>query len=313
MISNSTADTAAQLVTRAAELYYESVKPHAEHGYDKWDELEPDVRHRFLNEATQELNNKPAAPTQDAAYYQAVAVQETARATKAEDELRALRLELDTARQEIASNDAAQSVSHKAVQHRDAEIDELRAMLVLRDSELDSARDMIAYLKASCSTLDKRVGEIGQEAEAERRVVHQLTMESSAARALNTRLYNALYGLSARLRQSPSLAGLWPEALSEAGFAEDQYRLPFITLIARAENEAEDAARWRGLINCARIKLFGSAGLDSDKDMYGHPHGNYAHIGMELWTVHTVGSEPGAARYLTKFADKAVAAHKDRK
>lgn len=63
--------------------------------------------------------------------------------------------------------------------------------------------------------------------------------------------------------------------------------------------EAVDAARWRALVGCARIRVLGSAGLTKDQP------NNYAHLGLELWTHHEAGNEGPAVEWLTKFADKA--------
>jgi hypothetical protein len=68
-----------------------------------------------------------------------------------------------------------------------------------------------------------------------------------------------------------------------------------------------DALRWRAVIGCARLRALGSSGLTSDFDFYGNPHGNNAHIGLELWTMHDAGTEELGVRWFNKFADKAVA------
>lgn len=70
------------------------------------------------------------------------------------------------------------------------------------------------------------------------------------------------------------------------------------------------AARWDGLINCARIRVLGSAGLEGDLNPYGNPHGNYGHLGLELWTESKDGvSDEASKEWLTKFADKAILAN----
>lgn len=43
--------------------------------------------------------------------------------------------------------------------------------------------------------------------------------------------------------------------------------------------DKQDAARWRALLNSARIRPLGSAGIKSAEP------NNYAHLGLELWTV----------------------------
>lgn len=73
------------------------------------------------------------------------------------------------------------------------------------------------------------------------------------------------------------------------------------------EVQSTDAMRWRALLGCGRVRALGSAGLTSETNMYNEPYGDYAHLGLELWTVHSAGSEPTAIEWLIKFADKAVA------
>lgn len=86
-----------------------------------------------------------------------------------------------------------------------------------------------------------------------------------------------------------------------------------------ADECRKDAQRWRAFIGSARIRMIGSAGLKSDKDYYGNPYNNYAHLGMEIWTkygnslspVQTKEMEAGNAMgrdWLIKYADIAIAA-----
>lgn len=65
-----------------------------------------------------------------------------------------------------------------------------------------------------------------------------------------------------------------------------------------ADALSTDAERWRGLLRSARIKPYGSAGLSNDD--------NYAHLGLELWTVfpETTDNRLGV-EWLTRYADKA--------
>ena len=73
-------------------------------------------------------------------------------------------------------------------------------------------------------------------------------------------------------------------------------------------NEA-DAARWRALVNCARIRLFGWAGLDvAAVPIADSAARNYVHFGAEFWTVHPAGSDKLAGEVLTQFADAAIRA-----
>lgn len=61
-----------------------------------------------------------------------------------------------------------------------------------------------------------------------------------------------------------------------------------------------DAARWRAVLGCARLRVLGSAGIVQER-------GNYAHLGLEMWTQHEAGNEGPAVEWLTKFADKCIA------
>jgi len=63
----------------------------------------------------------------------------------------------------------------------------------------------------------------------------------------------------------------------------------------------KDGERWRAFIGCDRIRLIGSAGIEMEQAE------NYAHIGLEAWTVHPEGSDKKAEEWLIKFADKAIA------
>jgi hypothetical protein len=75
----------------------------------------------------------------------------------------------------------------------------------------------------------------------------------------------------------------------------------------QAKGNAADAARWRALVGCARVKVLGHAGLTLGSKFapFEHP---YAHIGLEIWTMHDAPREDSdyARQVLTTFADKAV-------
>lgn len=82
---------------------------------------------------------------------------------------------------------------------------------------------------------------------------------------------------------------------------------------SEAVRDAEDAARWRAFIGCARIRPLGSAGLEQPDP------NNYAHMGLEIWTVYGRDYSPEllkkmdaenerGRRWLVMFADVARAA-----
>src|SRR5690606_32508988 len=74
------------------------------------------------------------------------------------------------------------------------------------------------------------------------------------------------------------------------------------------------ADRWNALINCARIRPLGSAGLSGTLlDPNGVECGNRANLGVELWTKHSpcANGHVVGVEWLTKFADKAILANKE--
>lgn len=77
----------------------------------------------------------------------------------------------------------------------------------------------------------------------------------------------------------------------------------------RATADASDAEKWRALMGCARVRVLGHAGCDPKRplDPYDKPYGDFAHIGLELWTQHSAATEPTALGWLDAFATKAVA------
>lgn len=74
-------------------------------------------------------------------------------------------------------------------------------------------------------------------------------------------------------------------------------------------DDAQDAARWRAFVNCARVRLFGWAGYGSTKGgrtVDADPR-HYRHFGAEFWTIYDAPSDSMAKEILTGFADAAVA------
>lgn len=74
------------------------------------------------------------------------------------------------------------------------------------------------------------------------------------------------------------------------------------TLRAQLEASERDAAKWRGVIGCARITAIGSAGLEKPND------NGYAHLTINLWTNGEREKYPYPREWLSKFADLAVKA-----
>ena len=86
--------------------------------------------------------------------------------------------------------------------------------------------------------------------------------------------------------------------------------------------DALDAERWRALLACGRIRLFGTAGVNgsgihdpSQLTPYNEPYGNYVHFGAEFWSTfpdqdyYNTKENPAYARAtLTEFADASRAA-----
>lgn len=86
-----------------------------------------------------------------------------------------------------------------------------------------------------------------------------------------------------------------------------------------AQDDALDAARWRAFIGSERIKPQGSAGLESSTDPNGNPFGDYAHMGLEIWTTYSRDFKPEmldqmdkttalGRKWLTAYADVAIRA-----
>ena len=71
-----------------------------------------------------------------------------------------------------------------------------------------------------------------------------------------------------------------------------------------AGNDAEDAAKWRALMSCERIRMMGCAGLHPDST--GYPP-DYIHIGMEFWTRHSGAgdaSDVEGREWFAKFIER---------
>lgn len=50
----------------------------------------------------------------------------------------------------------------------------------------------------------------------------------------------------------------------------------------------EDSLYWNGLMDCAKVRYLGSAGMGTEPtNSYGKPHEGYAHVGLELWTTYS--------------------------
>lgn len=69
--------------------------------------------------------------------------------------------------------------------------------------------------------------------------------------------------------------------------------------------DAEDAAKWRALRNCARITAMGSAGCHHGGDSFKGPT---AHLTLNFWTHNAREHETYHREWLDVFVEKAVAA-----
>ncbi len=87
-------------------------------------------------------------------------------------------------------------------------------------------------------------------------------------------------------------------------------------LTKRLVAEETDAKRWRAMLASDRIRMLGSAGLNTPEP------DNYAHFGMEIWTKYGSSPDPKlrldmehgnvlGREWLTKYADIAIAAQKE--
>lgn len=110
-------------------------------------------------------------------------------------------------------------------------------------------------------------------------------------------------------------------ACADAGLSDSQCESLLIALHYTPQSQPDserDAERWRALLNSARIRMIGSAGLNQPEP------NNYAHFGMEIWTRYGSslndeqraemerGNELGRA-WLTKYAEIAMAAQQGEK
>ena len=75
-------------------------------------------------------------------------------------------------------------------------------------------------------------------------------------------------------------------------------------LAAEVGRLTEDATKWRAFIGCKRIRVIGWAELNTPTP--------YAHIGLELWTMHEADSEPNAVHRVEQFVAKCVAIDAER-
>lgn len=101
----------------------------------------------------------------------------------------------------------------------------------------------------------------------------------------------------------PATTGcIWEDCDQEAIYCAGHAR-EFAAPAPPPGRDAEDAERWRALIGCARITALGCAGLEKPQPNH------YAHLTVNLWTVHPYGDDRACARdWLQKFADIAVLA-----
>lgn len=83
--------------------------------------------------------------------------------------------------------------------------------------------------------------------------------------------------------------------------------LPGPSAVETKATDAEDAAKWRALRNCARMTAFGSAGLTAGSSTYDT---DYAHVSLNFWTGGKYDSpgEPYAREWLDGFVEKALRA-----
>lgn len=73
---------------------------------------------------------------------------------------------------------------------------------------------------------------------------------------------------------------VYAEELDQAIDANMGYNPLEAPRAALPEDDKTDAARWRALLNSARIRPIGSAGIKEPEENY------YAHLGLELWTLY---------------------------
>jgi hypothetical protein len=96
-----------------------------------------------------------------------------------------------------------------------------------------------------------------------------------------------------------------PEDLTMDGEREDYSERELEPDDREYEAMTRDAARWRALLDCDRIRILGTGMLDT----------RTPHFGAEFWVTHPLGHNRSAENergreVLTTFADAAIAAGK---
>lgn len=96
--------------------------------------------------------------------------------------------------------------------------------------------------------------------------------------------------------------------ISDADRMENNARLQSLRLagIDAIVQDRIDAAKWRALRNCGRIRMLGCAGISKQTP------DNYAFITLELWTTHDAPSDPSTLEYFDKFVEIAQRVQADK-
>jgi hypothetical protein len=90
--------------------------------------------------------------------------------------------------------------------------------------------------------------------------------------------------------------------------------MSMIEKCATVADDREDAERWRALLRCPRVRMWGSAGFDRDTgNRRPEDEGNWVHFGGEFWSEYRMSEEQVAQtapanewsrRALTALADR---------
>ena len=98
----------------------------------------------------------------------------------------------------------------------------------------------------------------------------------------------------------------WSAAAGSSSSIPHKLLLEIIATLA--SKQFEDAAKWRALMSCGRIRNLGSAGLND-------PKAESAHVGFEFWTSYSVPEDLKddlqveniyGRKILEDFVDKAI-------
>ncbi len=124
-------------------------------------------------------------------------------------------------------------------------------------------------------------------------------VSSSAVSGYIDALRTALAASQAEAQRNRDAAETWAKAHNVQIERAEKAESALAAEQARCRELEADARRWRGLINCRRIRVMGRAGFNGDQK-------GYRHIGIEFWTHHQCATEGDAKEALIEFVEAAI-------